>query len=343
MRETEMNGARPESHDWFSEKMRKSRPWLWIAVLILVQFAGLRAGDLFELRGRVMLPDGRPLKDGFVFLEGATSPFSSNTRTGLNGSFKFKKLDAAMYRLQIVTLKGEMERSIEIGPSSADKKGRINIVFEFDPSFHSEGRATVSVKQLAVPEEAEKEYRKAIKALNRKETEEAVEHLRKALELAPHFSTALNRLGTIFYLSQDYRQAEDYFRRAHSYAPDNYPPVVNLGAALLSLGELEAALEMNRRAVEMRPEDPLARSQLGQTYWALGDLDSALKELKHAKALDPGHFSYPQLVLAEIYDQRKDYAGVTRELEEFLKEHPDSPISGKVTESLNQVRSKQSP
>jgi tetratricopeptide (TPR) repeat protein len=323
--------------------MRKARPWLWIALLILFQNVGLRAEDLFELRGKVVLPDGRPLKDGFVFLEGATSPFSSSTRTGLNGSFKFKKLDPAMYRLMIVTLKGEMEQSIEVGPSSADKKGRINIAFKFEPSFHSEGRATVAVTQLTIPEEAKKEYRKAIKALNRKETEQAVEHLQKSLELAPHYSTALNRLGTIFYLSQDYRQAEAYFRKAQSYAPDNYPPVVNLGAALLSLGRLEEALEMNRRAVEMRPQDPLARSQLGQTYWALGDLESALKELKLAKALDPGHFSYPQLVLAEIYDQRNDYAGVARELEEFLEEHPDSPLSGKVTESLNRVRSKQSP
>lgn len=323
--------------------MRKARPWLWIAVLILFQNVGLRAEDLFELRGKVALPDGRPLKDGFVFLEGATSPFSSSTRTGLNGSFKFKKLDPAMYRLQIVTLTGEMEQSIEVGPSSADKKGRINIALKFDPSFHSEGRATVAVKQLAVDEEAKKEYRKAIKALNRKETEQAIEHLQKSLELAPHYSTSLNRLGTIFYLSQDYRQAEAYFRKAQSYAPDNYPPVVNLGAALFSLGRLEEALEMNRRAVEMRPQDPLARSQLGQTYWALGDLESALKQLKLAKALDPGHFSYPQLVLAEIYDQRKDYAAVVRELEEFLEEHPDSPLSGRVTESLNRVRSKQSP
>ncbi len=323
--------------------MTKSTSWPCIVTLILLLIAALEAADLYELRGQVVLPEGRPLSDGFVFLEGATSPFSSSTRTALDGSFKFKKLDPATYRIQIVTSWGEMERSIEIGPSSADKKGRIKIAFKFEPQFHPEERATVSLRQLTIPEEAEEEYRKAITSLNQKKTEEAIEHLQKALELAPHYSIALNRLGTISYMSQNYVQAETYFRQALKHAPDSYPPVVNLGGALHSQGKLEEALEMNRRAVQMRPQDPLARSQLGQTYWALGQLDPAVKELKLAKALDPGHFSCPQLVLAEIYDQRKDYEGVVRELEEFLDEHPDSPLSGRVAESLNRVRSKQSP
>lgn len=323
--------------------MTKSAFWTCIATLILVLINTIEAADLYELRGEVVSPEGKPLVDGFVFLEGATSPFSSSTRTGLDGSFKFKKLDPAMYRIQIVTSWGEMEQSIEIGPSSADKKGRIKTAFKFEPQFHAEERATVPLKQLAIPEEAKKEYRKAIKSLNEKRTEKAIEHLQKAVELAPHYSNALNRLGTISYMSQAYGQAEIYFRRALSQTPDSYSPVVNLGAALLSLGKLEEALELNRRAVQMRPQDPLARSQLGQTYQAMGELDPAIRELRLAKALEPGHFSYPQLALAEIYGQRKDYDSMARELEQFLEEHPDSPVSGKVEEGLNRVRSKQAP
>jgi len=323
--------------------MTKLAYWTYIATLIVVLISPIEGGDLYELRGKVVSPEGELLVDSFVFLEGATSPFSSSTRTGLDGSFKFKKLDPAMYRVLISTAWGEMEQSIEIGPSSADKKGRIKITFKFEPQFHAEERATVSLKQLAIPEEAKKEYRKAIEFLNEKKTEEAIEHLQKAVELAPHYSGALNRLGTISYMSQAYGRAETYFRRALSQAPGSYAPVVNLGAALLSLGQLEEALELNRQAVQMRPQDPLARSQLGQTYQALGMLEPAIKELRIAKALEPGHFSYPQLALAEIYGQRKDYDSMAKELEEFLEEHPDSPVSGKVEEGLNRVRSKQAP
>lgn len=323
--------------------MKKPVIRLIIAALTLAVVAGAVPPDSYELRGKVRFPDGKPVKQGIVYLEGATSPFSSSTRIGPDGSFRFKDLDATAYRIQIVTRSGEMEQSIEIGPSSADGKGRIDLTFEFEPHLHMEETATVSLKQLSVPDKARKEYGKAIEALEERKPDEAIEHLQKALVLAPHFSEASNRLGTISYMSKDYDQAETYFREALKHAPDSYPPLVNLGAALLSQGELEEALDVNRRAVQMRPQDPLARSQLGQTYWSLGRSNPAIRELKLAKELDSGHFSYPQLVLAEIYFQSNEHDAAAVELEEFLQEHPDSPLAQAVRESLNRLRSRQSP
>jgi len=68
-------------------------------------------------------------------------------------------------------------------------------------------------------------------------------------------------------------------------------------------------------------------------------LDEAEENLKEAKKLEPGHFSFPQLLLAEVYARRGDRAGAICELEEFLKIHPDSDRVPDVRKTLDQLRS----
>jgi tetratricopeptide (TPR) repeat protein len=99
-------------------------------------------------------------------------------------------------------------------------------------------------------------------------------------------------------------------------------------------------LEINQRAVRARPDDALGQSQLGQSYYFLGRLDEAEKHLKEAKAIDPSHFSFPQLVLAELYQRRGNYPALVGELEEFLRLHPDSEEAPAVRTSLERVRAR---
>ena len=106
----------------------------------------------------------------------------------------------------------------------------------------------------------------------------------------------------------------------------------------LDQGKMEESLSINLNAVKARPEDALAHSQLGQSYYYLADLDRAERHLKQAKALDPKHFSFPQLVLAEIYQLKENYPSLIGELEEFFKYHPDSKRVPEVTELLKQAR-----
>ena len=63
------------------------------------------------------------------------------------------------------------------------------------------------------------------------------------------------------------------------------------------------------------------------------------KELaKLVKKLDPGHFSSPQLTLAEIYRRRRDFGAVAAEIEEFLRYHPDSPRAEQLQKRLQVTR-----
>ena len=295
----------------------------------------------YELRGRIVLPEGGSFRGStpLVILEAVQFPFRRKVLAGWDGRFRIKKLPQSSYKMSIlVSGMGEMDRTVDIGPAFADKKGRIEATFVFEPTALAEPVATVTATRLSVDSKAVKAYRKAMKKLEKGESAEAVKELEKAVEIDSRYAEAWNRLGTIAYVSRDYSRAEYNFRQALKHAPESYPPVVNLGAALLALNQPTKALAMNLRAVRMKEKDPLAHAQLGSSYYHLGRHGEAIKHLKRAKQLAPRHHSGPQLILADIYWYRKQYAATAQELAEFLHYHPDWPDADRLNGLLRRAR-----
>jgi tetratricopeptide (TPR) repeat protein len=310
------------------------------ASLLLLLVLGVRAETVrFELRGRLL-----PATRASVWLHGATAPFEDSTLAGEDGHFRFRSLPAGAYTLgAFVPTRGEMRRTIEIGPSQADARQRIEVTVEMrDAEFESRDSlrrtALVSAKELAIPERARREYEEAEKRLAHHDAEGAVAHLKRAVEIAPQLSEAWNHLGTIAYQARDYSRAENCFRQALDASPDSFQPLVNLGGVSLNLRRFEEALRYNLYAALSRPNDALANSQLGMNYFYLGKLDLAQKYLTAATRLDPAHFSHPQLMLAEIALRRHDREEAARQMQEFLRYHPDSPEAGGIKEKLTQLR-----
>jgi len=293
----------------------------------------------YELRGRLS-----PGTRASVWLHGATSPFEDSTLSDDDGNFRFRDLASGTYTLgAFVPGRGELRRTIEVGPSLADAKGRIKLTVELrDEQFESRDslrrEALVSEGDLAIPEQARREYQEAERRLARRDVDGAVAHFQRAVELAPRFSEAWNHLGTIAYQTRDYPRAESCFRKALEANPKSYQPLVNLGGVLINLGKFDEALQHNMYAVLTRPNDALANSQLGMTYFYLDKLDLSRKYLTIAKQVDPAHFSHPQLLLAEIYLRRQDRAAAAGELEEFLKYHPDWQAAAKMKGDIARLR-----
>jgi tetratricopeptide (TPR) repeat protein len=303
------------------------------------------AGDRehYELRGKIIQQDQKGGRRALplVFIHGSVTPYTARTVADPGGNFKFKELRPGTYTLVVaVPRQGETQQTIEVGPSLADAKGRVDVTIHVERRLPSEESRAVAATQLSVPDKARREYEKGQERLGQHDVPGAIEHLKIALDLAPQFSAAWNNLGTIAYQSGEYENAEKYFREALRHHPDSYAPLVNLGGALLSLNRSEEALRINLQAVKARPDDALAHSQLGQSYLRVGQIEPAKRHLKQAKALDVRHFSFPQLVLAEIYARKEDYAAFVSELEEFLRYHPDSTLAPRVNQSLEKARAR---
>jgi tetratricopeptide (TPR) repeat protein len=292
----------------------------------------------YELTGRIEPPTALP-----VFLHGATAPFESSTESGADGRFRFRKISAGTYTVVVSTpVSGQALQTIEVGPGTADSKGRIDIVLRIDEKrLESEGgratSATVSATVLSIPERAAREYDEAQRCLSRREPERAAVHLSRAVQMAPQFSAAWNQLGVMAYQAHRYGDAETNFRRALDADPEAFEPLANLGGVLLNLARPKEALGYNQRAVARRPNNALVNSQLGLSYLDLNDPDMAEKYLLIAVQLDPAHFSHPQLALAEIYLRRGDQASALRQLSGFLEQHPDAPEAGAVRRRIAEL------
>ncbi len=313
----------------------------WLLVLGTTPGTVIAAEEVFQLHGRILQEDGKPFRSvtPSVVLFGATTPFSTRAAVDPAGKFTIKKLPPGIYTILIaVPRAGELMQSVVIGPAQADSRRRISLTFQVERQPRSLRQRSVSVAELAVPAKAVEAYERAQQRLGKRDVEGAVSFLKRAVELAPHYSAAWNNLGTIAYQSGDFAEAENLFRRSLEADPESYAPLVNLGGALLSQGKVDESLPVNLEAAQARPDDALAHCQLGQNYLALRQLDKAEVHLKIGKALDARHFSFPQLSLADLYLRQKNYGAAVRELEEFLKYHPDSKLAPALREKLPALR-----
>ncbi len=300
-------------------------------------------GDLYQLVGNIRLEDGKVLRGAIpvVSLFSNTIPFSLKAQADLSGQFKIKDVPPGPYTISIsVPHKGELTQSVDIGPSFADSRRRVKKIFFFrkkaaDPKAHA-----VSAVELSVPDKARDEYQKAQDCLRRRDIGSAILHLDNAVKIAPQFSGAWNNLGTIAFQNKKLEEAEGYFREALKQEPGYFLSLVNLGGTLLMRRKLEEALPLNELAVQTQPDDALAQSQLGQNYFLLGKYELAEKHLLLARSLDESHFTYPQLVLADIYQRQRDFGALVRQLEEFLKLHPDSKRVEDVRRLLKYARAR---
>jgi Tfp pilus assembly protein PilF len=310
---------------------------LRFCLLILVA-ASAPAQVLYEIAGRIS-PEGH----SSVTLFGATHPFTASTFTDENGRFTFKKLAAATYTVAVFQPgRGEARQTIEVGPSLADSRNRIQLTValkdeDFDPSTDRR-RHSVNARQLTIPERAIRDYSDAQRDLEKRDVDAAEKHLERAVELAPQFATAWNTLGTIAYQTRRFPLAEQRFRRALKQDPTLYEPLVNLGGVLVTLHKLDEGLEVNVHATMTRPNDALANSQLGMCYFELGQFDFAVKYLERARKLDPAHFSHPQLFLAEIHLRRGEKQEAALVLEDFLRYHPDYPQTEIMRQNIVKLR-----
>lgn len=156
--------------------------------------------------------------------------------------------------------------------------------------------------------------------------DEAIEHLKAALDEDPDDIRAYLALGGVYARQENYRAAADLyeeavsrideptreewnvfyqrgiayerlkewdkaepnFRKALELFPDQ-PQVLNyLGYSWVDMNvNLEEGLDMIRRAVEIRPSDGYIVDSLGWAYYRLGRYDEAVKELERAVGLMP--------------------------------------------------------
>jgi len=120
------------------------------------------------------------------------------------------------------------------------------------------------------------------------EWDKAEADFRKALEFEPDQPQVLNYLGySLIEKRRNLNEALLMVRKAVELRPNDGYIVDSLGWAYYQLGDYEQAVQQLERAVELRPEDPVINDHYGDALWRVGRKLEAKFQWQHAKDNDP--------------------------------------------------------
>ncbi len=186
--------------------------------------------------------------------------------------------------------------------------------------------------------------------------EEAILHLRRAVELLPTSARWWDALGRAYLDVKDWDQAMATFRQAMEVDPTYPHPYNNIGLAYVAVGRWDDAMaafrkavalkpdlaqahrnladvysqkgwtkaEMAERALELTPSDPLAWIQAGTTFLQLNWSDEALDAFVQAVRLDP-KLPEAYLRLAQACERLDRFAEAAGSYEALLRLRPNAP------------------
>jgi tetratricopeptide (TPR) repeat protein len=116
---------------------------------------------------------------------------------------------------------------------------------------------------------------------------EAIEHVKRATELAPQNALFQANLGEMYRQAGRFKRAIEAGRRAVAIDPALAVGWSNLGAALFELKDYEEAARAHRRAIAANPDFAQAHSNLGNALHGLKRFEEAIIAYRRAVALAP--------------------------------------------------------
>ena len=183
------------------------------------------------------------------------------------------------------------------------------------------------------PRSAVREYEKAIEEARKGKHVAAVEHLEKAIDLAPEFFSAHNSLGVLYQKMQRYRDAEREYNEAHKLNLRSAAPLVNLaslhieesqsrgaGDALAGRRMLNQALANLNAALEIQPSAPFGHYLTGVVFSMTGFDADAVPHFERAVESGAG-MGFARLALANIYIRMQEWEKVVHLLDAYLEEY----------------------
>jgi len=348
-----------------------------LAAITLLAFArlGVCARQVFVpmMSGQVFA-DGRPIdKIVEVRLEGQDQSEAATAFTHGSYRFTFRNIILNIDQNYSVFIRApgfkELRQHLNMNdfmPDSANPQvyhfsGSIMLNLESLPPEPDDksGPKVVDAKQLAaeISNEAHREYDLGSKAAAAGDSKQALAHLEKAVELAPSFYDALNKLGVEYLKVRQYRKAEPVLEKARALNPNDPLPLTNLGILYLQEGESlsaardavpDAAKASYSKAVgefekvtALGPLSPQVGFYFGNVLYRLSEYERAESMLIKTLSIDSGMHE-ARLTLISIYMRQMRYKKALEQINAYLEANRDSPLKEKLEDLKNQIEGAQS-
>ena len=298
--------------------------------------------ELGSIKGRVVLESGAAITQAAPVTVLTLRGTLANLFTDNDGRFEIKGLVPGEYTLEIHGDRLGFELSSEHVEVRRGSSTIVTITLK-KKSADSTTRppsASASVAELSndIPPKARKHFDRASALSKEGKVAEAIDNLRKAIEIYPNFMMAHSDLGALLLEQGQVDQAILEFLRAIQIDAKAFNPNLNLGVAYLQQRKFNDAAEVLRKATSLESNSAAARLFWGIALKALNDFSAAERELRAAYDLGGAAYAEALFHLGEVYMNRAERTLALRAFELYLRYLPRGPNAGRASQMINILR-----
>jgi tetratricopeptide (TPR) repeat protein len=208
---------------------------------------------------------------------------------------------------------------------------------ESGPKPLSSHSGMVSAADLNIPPKARKEVDKANEAMSEQNWKKSLEHLNKAIELAPNYATAYNNLGVLYAKMNDLPHEEEALKKAVSLGDHFAPPFVNYGKLCLQQKNFPQAETLLLKAVSVEPNNVESLMLLADAQYMNRHFEAAIVSAQQSHSAAAEHPSFVHYIAARAYQQENRQKDALAEFQKFLIEEPKGPRADHVRGDIAKI------
>ena len=137
---------------------------------------------------------------------------------------------------------------------------------------------------VAYPGDERAQLNMCVFLFGQQEYSPAIEHCKKATEIAPTYSTPYNNLGYLYRQVEDYPSAEQAFKKYIELIPDDPNPYDSYAELLLKTGRFDDSIAQYRKALSLNPKFLNSQFGIASNLLYEGKADAAAHELEQMAA-----------------------------------------------------------
>ena len=205
----------------------------------------------------------------------------------------------------------------------------------------TESAAASNSAFINVPPTARDLFRQALEDSRSGNHLKAIEQLKSAISQAPTFALAYNELAVQYLKAGRGGQAVETLRKALEINPENFTLRMNYGIALLNQKRFETAeTELRLATQKSNADSPAARYYLGLALMGQQKIELAQKEFEGVVKNGGDRLALAHRYLGGIYWRNKRYHAAADELEKYLKLDPEVADANKIRGTIKELRNK---
>jgi tetratricopeptide (TPR) repeat protein len=311
--------------------------FLWALALTTALPVCGQVGEGIRLEGRVRPEGGQVPPTGVkVRIETQYGEPVAEVPVNSEGVFEWGGLNREFYRL-IATAEGfeTSQQIIDLTHGITEVSVEVILV----PARKAKGQvAPPALSDTQAPKKARKEYAKGTDALAAHRLDEAVTHLRNAVNAYPCYARAQTGLAIVLSEQQEIAAAEAAARKASACDPGFVDAYLQLGVILNRESKFAESETTLQEGIRQAPSEWQLYEQLAAAHYGEKQISKAEQDYQRVLALNPAPPAELRLKLADVYLEENHNDEAYAQMQEYLKAEPEGPVAAKIRKIMEKLR-----